>query len=66
MPSDTGCENDEQCLDGYVVADCYGTIDERNPNHGYGDDFGMQGDGLVFAEIADVGAQELLAEKPLV
>ena len=40
MPSDAGCENDEQGLDDYVVADCYGTIDERNPNHGDGKYFG--------------------------
>ena len=40
MPSDTGRENDEHGLDRYVVADCYGAIDERNPNHGDGKDFG--------------------------
>ena len=40
MPSDTGCENDEQGLDSYILTDCYGTINECNPNHGDRKDFG--------------------------
>ena len=40
MPSDAGCENDEQGLDSYMLTDRYGTINERNPNHGNGKDFG--------------------------
>ena len=40
MPSDAGCKNDEQGFDSYMLTDCQGTIDERNPNHGDRKDFG--------------------------
>ena len=40
MPSDTSRENDEHGFGNYVVADGYGAIDERNPNHGDGKYFG--------------------------
>ena len=66
MPAYSDGQEDECCLYPHGFAYGDGTIGQGYPNHGYGDDFGMQGDGLVFAEIADVGAQELLVEEPLV
>ena len=66
MPSDTGCQNDEQGFDGYVLADGHGAIDECYPNHGDGKDFGMQRNGAMLAEIADVVSQILLMNEPLV
>ena len=66
MPSDAGRENDEHGFDSYVVADGYGAIDERYPNHGDGKDFGMQRNGAMLAEIADIVAEVFLMNEPLV
>ena len=66
MPSDTGCQNNEQGFDGYVLADGHGAIDECYPNHGDGKDFGMQRNGAMLAEIADIVAEVFLTNEPLV
>ena len=66
VPGDGYGQCDEHCFypDGFADGD--GAIGEGYPHHGHGDDFGAEGDGAVFAEVADVGAQVFLVDEPLV
>ena len=66
MPTD-GCSEDEQG-DAYinVLTNEEGAIEKGCPNQSNGYDFGTQGYGFMLAEIADVGAQILLVNEPIV
>ena len=66
MPSDSDGQWEEKELHPDGLYDAYGTIGQGNPHHRYGENFGAQGDGFVLTEVADVGAQILLMDEPLV
>ena len=66
MPGYTDGQQEENGLQPKCFDNDDDTIGQGNPYHGDGEDFGTQRDGLVLTEIADVGAQILLMDEPLV